>query len=43
MVSVRNVLLIDDVCTTGATLNECAKELKQNKANQVWGLVLVRQ
>lgn len=39
----RNILLIDDVCTTGATLDECAKELKKNKASQVWGLVLARQ
>lgn len=36
----KNILLIDDVTTTGSTLNECAKVLKQNKAREVWGLVI---
>lgn len=34
--------LIDDVCTTGSTLEECCKTLRQNGAKQVWGLVLAR-
>ena len=38
----KNILLIDDVCTTGATLNECAKKLKRAGAKRVDGLVLVR-
>jgi len=38
----KNILLIDDVCTTGATLNECAKILKKSDAKTVWGLVLAR-
>lgn len=38
----REILLIDDVCTTGATLNECAKILKQNGATRVVGLVVAR-
>ncbi len=38
----KTVLLIDDVCTTGATLNECAKELRGAGARQIWGLVLAR-
>jgi len=36
------VILIDDVAATGATLEECAKVLKNNGAKKVWGLVLAR-
>ncbi|MBI2062098.1 MAG: ComF family protein [Candidatus Yanofskybacteria bacterium] len=38
----REVVLIDDICTTGATLNECAKVLKANGASKVIGLVVAR-
>ena len=29
------VLLVDDICTTGATINECSKKLKENGAKKV--------
>ena len=38
----QDFLLIDDVCTTGATLNACAKALKRAKARYVWALTLTR-
>ncbi|MBI5555141.1 MAG: ComF family protein [Elusimicrobia bacterium] len=34
------VLVIDDICTTGSTINECARILKQAGAIEVHGLVL---
>ncbi|HVZ11073.1 MAG TPA: phosphoribosyltransferase family protein [Candidatus Paceibacterota bacterium] len=38
----RNVLIVDDVCTTGATLNECAAVLKAAGAASVSALVIAR-
>ncbi|MGB9763417.1 MAG: ComF family protein [Minisyncoccia bacterium] len=38
----KTILLIDDVYTTGATLNEAAKILKQNGAQRIIGLVLAK-
>ena len=39
----RNVILIDDVCTSGATLEACALALKAGGAIPVWGLTLARE
>jgi len=38
----KKVILIDDVFTTGATINECSKVLKQNGAKKVIGLVIAK-
>lgn len=42
IISVKSVLLVDDVWTTGATMNECAGVLKKNGIKPIWGLVLAR-
>jgi ComF family protein len=39
----KKVLLIDDVATSGATLNVCALALKEAGAMSVWGLTLARE
>lgn len=43
LVQGRRVLVIDDVCTTGATLEACSIALKQAGAASVWGVTLARE
>jgi ComF family protein len=38
----KNILLIDDVFTSGATLNECARALKKAGAQKVFVLTIAR-
>ena len=39
----KHIILIDDVCTSGATLESCAVALKDKGATSVWGLTLARE
>jgi len=38
----KSILLVDDVCTTGATLIEAAKVLKSNNAKEIWAITVAK-
>jgi len=41
-ISNKKVLVVDDVYTSGTTLDECAKVLREKGYKEIWGLVLSR-
>lgn len=41
-VASKNILLVDDLFTTGSTVNECAKALKENGAKNIQVITLAR-
>lgn len=38
----KTIIIVDDVYTTGSTIEECAKTLKESGYKKVWGLVLIK-
>ncbi len=39
----KKILLVDDVFTTGATMQECSRVLKQAGAKEIWGITAARE
>ncbi len=39
----KKIFLVDDVYTTGSTMEECAKVLKGAGSKQVWGITIARE
>ncbi len=42
LVSGRSILLVDDVCTTGSTLQACADALREGGASRVFAMTVAR-
>ncbi|MBU2219965.1 hypothetical protein KJ784_01395 [Patescibacteria group bacterium] len=38
----KTVILVDDICTTGLTFEDCARALKSLSPKEIWGLVIAR-
>ncbi|MCD6271021.1 ComF family protein [bacterium] len=43
LVQNKKIIIVDDVYTTGATLNEAARVLKQAGAKKIWGITIARE
>jgi ComF family protein len=42
LIKARKILLVDDIFTTGSTMEECALALKRAGAKEIWGVVVAR-
>ena len=42
-ISGKKIFLVDDVYTTGSTMQECTKTLKESGVKSVWGIVIARE